>query len=206
MESFSITSKCCFRGLLTLPKNISWGNTEMLLCTYCIGQSPKMGNGNGFWHHCGDSGMIIILASCTFGSVSESFSLFHSLLLSWCVCVKEWKFRIPVGQMPSESPLIFHSPALLCFPALSFSAHVFAPLCSCFLLLVVWTRAVYNGWYSTWQQVRGELLSHKHYCHVPRIKYFTNCTVQAEAKTLGTLYACMSFEGRGWESGEIGKA
>lgn len=120
MESFSITSKCCFRGLFTLPKNISWGNTEMLLCTYCIGQSPKMGNGNGFWHHCGDSGMIIILASSTVGRTSESFPLFRYLPLSFCiyvfVCLRQG-MKIQDSCQANASwvpPLIFHSPALLC--------------------------------------------------------------------------------------------
>lgn len=71
----------------TAKKNISWGNTEMLLCTYCIGQLPKMGNGKGFWHHCRDLGMIIILASSTIGSMGESFSLSRFLPLSLCMCV-----------------------------------------------------------------------------------------------------------------------
>lgn len=131
MESFSITSKCCFRGPFTLPKNISWGITEMLLCTYCVGQSPKMRNGNGFWHYCRDSGMIIILASSIVGSLSESFSFFHSIPPSLCINVfvglqQEMEIWGSLsGQMPPESPLIFSSPALLCLLALSFSLGVF---------------------------------------------------------------------------------
>lgn len=199
MESFSITSESCFRGLFTLPKNISWGNTEMLLHTYCIGHLPKMRNGSGFWHHWRDSGMIIILAWSSVGSMSESFSLFCSLPLSLCiycmclcVCDKKWKFMIPVGQMPPESPLIFHSPALLCLLGLSFCAYVFASLYSCFLSLVVQTRAAYDSGYSTWQQVRGTLLNHTHtLSFVSGIKYLTSCTIQTKAKVMCVL--CLSL-------------
>lgn len=80
----------------------------MLLCAYCVGQSPKMGNANGFWHHCRDSGIIIILASSTVGSMSESFSIICALsvylcVYVLCVCDKEWKLRIPVVQILPES-------------------------------------------------------------------------------------------------------
>lgn len=172
MESFSITSKCCFRGLFTLPKNISWGNTEMLLCTYCIGQSPKMGNGNGFWHHCGVSGMIIILASSTFGSMSESFSLFSpspSFFVYMCICVSATR-NGNSGFLSDKCllSLLLSSTLLLSSVFSSFSARVFASLSSRFLPLVVWARAVYNGGYSTWQQVRGTLLKHTHTQLCPR--------------------------------------
>lgn len=165
MESFSITSKCCFRGPFTLPKNISWGNTEMLLCTYCIGQSPKMGNGNGFWHHCRDSGMIIILASCTFGSGSESFSLFHSLSLSLflcvCVCLCAETRNGNSGFLSDKRVLsVLSSSARL--PLLS-SCSVYLCPCLCFsLLLFLWMNLAYDGGYSTWQQVWGTLLNHRH--------------------------------------------
>lgn len=137
MESFSITSKCCFRGLFTLPKNISWGNTEMLLCTYCIGQSPKTGNGNGFWHHCWDSGMIIILASSMVGSMSESFCLFRFLPLSLCigvfVCLRQgmeiqdscranasWvSSHLPLSCSPLSPFSVFSCPSLLLFALVS---------------------------------------------------------------------------------------
>lgn len=146
MESFSITSKCCFRGLITLPKNISWGNTEMLLCTYCIGQSPKMGNGNGFWHHCRDSGMIIILASFTVGSVSKSFSLFCSSCFCVCVfvCLKDGDWKSQDSCRANASWVSSH--LVLSWSLLSCSS-VFSCLCACsflvwFLCQIVWTRVV----------------------------------------------------------------
>lgn len=153
MESFSITSKCCFRGLITLPKNISWGNTEMLLCTYCIGQSPKMGNGNGFWHHCRDSGMIIILASFTVGSASKSFSLFCSSC--FCVCVSERQGLEESGflsgkcllSLLSSCTLLVSSVLLLC---------LFLLVCLLLSSLVSLSDGLNEGsGYSAWQQIRG---------------------------------------------------
>lgn len=99
----------------------------MLLHTYCIGQLPKMRNGNGFWHHWRDLGMIIILAWSTAGSVSESFSLFCSLSLSrplslyLCVCVsatRNGNSRFLSGKcllsLLSSSTLLLCSVFLLC--------------------------------------------------------------------------------------------
>lgn len=167
MESFSITSKHCFRGLFTLPKNISWGNTEMLLCTYCIGQSPKMRNGDGFWHHCKDWGMIIILASSTVGSTSESFSLTRSLPVSLCICLfvclqqgigNQDSCWVNASRVSSHHTL---SCSPLSFSALSFPACVFASLCSHFPSLLVKTRTVYDCGYSAWQHVTGAMLKNE---------------------------------------------
>lgn len=83
---FSYHIRMLFHGVSHIAKNIFWGNTEMLLGTYCIGQLPQISNGNGFWHHCRDSGMIFFLESSTVGSRNESSSLFLPLPLS-CVCV-----------------------------------------------------------------------------------------------------------------------
>ncbi len=138
-----------FQWSFTLPKNISWGITEMLLCTYCIGQSPKMRNGNRFWHYCRDSGMIIILASSTVGSVSESFSLSRSIPPSLCICVyvdlQQWMeiSEFLSGQTPPESSFIYSSPALLCLLGLPF---YWPCLCSHFVRLVVWTKARVWWW------------------------------------------------------------
>lgn len=157
MVSFRITSKCCFRGLLALPGSISWENTEMLLCSYCIGISPKMENGNGFWHHCRDLGMIIILASTTVGSMRE---LFWSISLSLCVYVCLWQgmeiqdsFRANASWVSSHLP-VSYTPLSFCSFFLPMS---FASLCSCFPSLLVWTRVVYDGGYLTRQQVKGSV-------------------------------------------------
>lgn len=131
METFSITSKCCFRGLFTLPKTISWGNTEMLLCTYCIGQSPKMGKGNRFlesWQGSGHDYHFGIVRSWQRDWITSP------LLLSLCIRVfvslpqGNGKFRIPVGanaswvssHLPLPGSLSFSCPCL-CFPPLPFS-------------------------------------------------------------------------------------
>ena len=106
-------------AFFTLPKNISWGNTEMLLCTYYIGQWPKMGNGNGFWHHCRDSGMIIILASTTVGRTSES----SLSLLRLCVCNKEIQDSC-LSNLLCSFPLLLSS-VFYC-PCLGFSLLTFS--------------------------------------------------------------------------------
>lgn len=136
--SFSITSKCCF----TLPKHTSWGNTKMLLCTYCVGQLPQIWNGNGFLPHCRDLGMIIILASSTAGNIRDSSS-FRSLPLFFvCMFVSA---SGNLGFLLSKcllSLLIFHSSALLS------SCSVFFCQCPCSSLLcfslplAVWTKTV----------------------------------------------------------------
>lgn len=124
MESFSVTSESCFRGLFTLPKTISWGNTEMLLHTYCIGHLPKMRNGTGFWHHWRDSGMIIILAWSMFGSASESFSLLCSPDLAPSLYV-----RVCVSATRNGNSWFLSGKCLL-----SLLSSSTLPLCSAFLL------------------------------------------------------------------------
>lgn len=90
--------------LLCQKVYISWENTEMLLCTYCIGLTPKTVNGYGFGHDSGIAGV---------DSGSETFSLFCSSTFLLYVCVdqelKNENIRSPVRQMAPESSVFWFS-------------------------------------------------------------------------------------------------
>ena len=160
----------CYYVLIVLANRLKW---EMAM---------------DFWNHCRDSGMIIILASSTVGSVTESLPLSFFLCVYAClwVCDKEMENSGFLSERtPPESPLI-----LLSLSHCLFLAHVFASLRRRFLFRLVWTKAVYDGGYSTWQQVSRTVLNHSHtHTHTntllcSRNKYLTNCTIQLDAETM----------------------
>lgn len=99
-ESFSITSKWCFRRLVTLPESIFLGET--LKCYYVfVGQLPQIGNGNEFWHLSRGPGIMITLATKTIDSMSEKYLLCFSFFLFVSLCMKEWKLQFLSGKCPT---------------------------------------------------------------------------------------------------------
>lgn len=138
MESFSVTSKFSFRGLSHCQGTYLQGNTEMLLCTYCVGLLPKTGNGNGFWHHCGDLGMIIILASSNVGCASESSPLFPR------VCVTSTR-NGNSGFLSGKCLLNPFSSSTLLLGFVPLPACDFAPLCFFYLCGCRMKVGIQNG-------------------------------------------------------------
>lgn len=139
----------------TAKKSISWENTEMLLCTYCIGLMPKMLNGYGSGHLCRELGMI--LATLVFGSTSETFSLFCSFTFLLYICadqeLKNENRRRPVRKMTPMSSVFWFSFMLLLY---LFSFSLFPPLSGCFFSVRCQNK---SDWFAKWQQIIRTLCS-----------------------------------------------